>query len=43
MISQTAQCHWKERSDKKPVRSGEAIALSSVVGLDLGDAARQLP
>ncbi|HEX5121964.1 MAG TPA: hypothetical protein VFV97_01860 [Rhodanobacteraceae bacterium] len=39
MMSQTAECHWKERPDKKPVRSGEAIALSSVVGIDTGDAA----
>jgi TonB family protein len=43
MMSPTAECHWRPRPDKKPVRSGEAIALSSVVGLDTGDEARQLP
>ena len=39
MMSETAECQWKARSDKKPVRSGEAIALSSVVGVDTGAAA----
>jgi len=38
MMSPTAQCQWKQRADKKPVRSGEAIALSSVVGVDTGAA-----
>jgi TonB family protein len=42
MMSETSQCHWRPRPDKKQVRSGEAIALSSVVGVDTG-AARQLP
>jgi len=37
------ECHWKPRPNKRPFHSGEAVALSSVVGLDTGDEARQLP
>jgi TonB family protein len=36
------ECHWKPRPGKRPFHSGEAVALSSVVGLDTGEA-RQLP
>jgi TonB family protein len=36
-------CHWKPWRDKtRPIQSGGAVALSSVVGLDTGEA-RQLP
>jgi TonB family protein len=35
-------CHWKPRPDKRPIQSGQALALSSVVGLDTGEA-RELP
>jgi TonB family protein len=42
MMSATSECHWRPRPDKQPVRSGEAIALSSVVGVDTGDE-RHLP
>jgi TonB family protein len=42
-LSETSECQWKPRADNKPVHSGEAIALSSVVGLDTGEDARQLP
>jgi TonB family protein len=35
-------CHWKPRPDKRPMQSGEAVALSSVVGLETGEA-HQLP
>lgn len=35
-------CHWKPRPHERPLQSGEAVALSSVVGLDTGEA-RQLP
>jgi TonB family protein len=38
MMSPTSECHWRSQPDKKPIRSGEAIALSSVVGLDTGEA-----
>jgi TonB family protein len=37
------ECHWKPRPDKRPFHTGEAVALSSVVGVDTGEAARQLP
>lgn len=31
-------CHWKPWPGKRPFHSGEAVALSSVVGLDTGEA-----
>jgi TonB family protein len=34
------ECHWKPRPNKRPFHSGEAVALSSVVGLDTGEKAR---
>jgi TonB family protein len=37
------ECQWKPRPGERVVRSGEAVALSSVVGLDTGDKAGQLP
>jgi TonB family protein len=39
----SGECHWKPRPNKRPFHTGEAVALSSVVGLDTGDEARQLP
>jgi TonB family protein len=36
-------CDWKPWPGKRPFHAGEALALSSVVGLDTGDGARQLP
>ncbi|HSS08089.1 MAG TPA: energy transducer TonB [Rhodanobacteraceae bacterium] len=36
------ECHWKPSPGKSAVRSGQAIALSSVVGIETGDA-RHLP
>ena len=39
----SGECHWKPRPNKRPFHSGEAVALSSVVGLETGDEARQLP
>ena len=38
----SGECHWKPRPNKRPFHSGEAVALSSVVGLETGEA-RRLP
>ena len=35
-------CRWKPLPDKRPIESGEAVALSSVVGLETGEV-RQMP
>jgi len=38
----SGECHWKPRPNKRSFHSGDAVALSSVVGLDTGET-RQLP